>query len=737
MRVSIRKSLVAQFIAFAIGAMMTLSFGQPATAAEPTAKLDSKTGRVVLTNGRLELVIETRQGINPCSLRDLKSGQVYADRDYVWPGGGFPKMEQPPVIKNHKGKSCSASFKGQLGSILVEQTFTASANEPGVILESITIRNSTDSGIATADFKCGFAKHLQEGDTWASDASDVHFCPVPYRRETNGQMQEFPLREVAEHGSSFSGWMETVYPTPIWGAEGWVWIKGATSFLVAKYNSRNMEWSLMEPVKRGTETVLQFAGAGQWKHGHPEGSARLDPGKSYQFGETRLQAVDGDWKQAFYAYRNYVNGKGCALPKTYNPPVQWNELYDNEYFPRVCALIDEYFFKSKRNFCPEYYEKNNKLLNEYYTLALMKAEAAKARELGCEALYLDPGWDTGLAHQVWDVSRLGSMESFVKMIRQTYGMKGVCLWCSLAGVPPTIGDPSADPPEARVITKDGKPADLLECFASPAFLDTKEKRLHEVCRNGAVFLMFDSDQYSGPCYDKTHGHSIPSTREEHAKALFELARRVKAKYPHVLIELHDPITGPSGIHYTPTYFGYNPPTSFDCLWGHEFMWNSMDDLLSRRAVSLYYYNLAYSIPLYLHVGLKTDNENALVFWWYASTCRHLGVGGKPAPAVWDAEKKAMQAYLPLKRFYTQGVFYGIDEMVHAHTLPDLRESVLNVFNLDDKPVQKEVQFRLADIGLPAGSVKVDGASFTSKDGEITMKLDIPAHGHQLVKVKAL
>ena len=42
----------------------------------------------------------------------------------------------------------------------------------------------------------------------------------------------------------------------------------------------------------------------------------------------------------------------------------------------------------------------------------------------------------------------------------------------------------------------------------------------------------------------------------------------------------------------------------------------------------------------------------------------------------------MQTYLPLKRFFTQGEFYGIDEMVHAHTLPELRESVLNVFNLD-------------------------------------------------------
>ena len=180
------------------------------------------------------------------------------------------------------------------------------------------------------------------------------------------------------------------------------------------------------------------------------------------------------------------------------------------------------------------------------------------------------------------------------------------------------------------------------------------------------------------------------------------------KYPHVLIEMHDPITGPSNIHYTPTYFGYNPPNSFDCLWGHEFMWNSMDDLLSGRAVSLYYYNLAYSIPIYLHVSLKHGQrkcDGVLV------VCQHvpaLGNGRKAAiPPSGRQTRRAMQTYLPLKRFYAQGGFYGIEETVHAHTLPDLKESVLNVFNLTDKPVEKEVRFQLADIGLPAGSIQVE------------------------------
>lgn len=706
------------------------------TAAAPTITWNAETGQAVLTNGQMELIVETKSGINPRSLRDISSGQVYADRDYVWSGGGFPKMTGDPVISDMKDGGRSIEFKGRLGAIDVSQQFTLPSNQSGVILEQVTISNPTDKTVETAAFHCGFAKHLRDGDTWASDAADVQFCPVPYRRETNSQMQVFPLRQVVEHGSTYGGWNEPQKPTPIWGAEGWVWSKGPASFLIAKNNQPGMEWSLMEPIKRGAETVLRLGGAGQWKYGHPEGATRLEPGKSYRFGETRLQSIPGDWKQAYYAYRDYAAAKGARRPKDYDPPVQWNELYDNEYYFKVCGIGDQYFATGKPGFCPEYYETNKKMLNQYYSLDIIKGEAAKAKDLGCQALYLDPGWEIGPSRQIWDSERMGSMPSFVKMIREQYGMRGICFWCSLAGVPPTIGDVSACPKEAQVLDKDGKPAPFLLCLPSPGFLDTKEKNLLDLARDGALFFMFDSNQYSGPCYDKTHGHNNPSTREEHAKALFELARRVKVKYPKVLIEMHDPITGPCNIHYTPTYFGYNPPNSFDCLWGHEFMWDSMGDLLSHRAVSLYYYNLAYEIPLYLHISLKQDNEHALLFWWYASTCRHLGLGGKPGPAAWEADKRAMKTYLPLKQFYTQGKFYGIDEMVHAHTLPELRESVLNVFNLTDKPEEKEVRFRLADIGLPAGSVKVDGAPATVNGDEITLKVSVPARGHQLIKVKS-
>jgi hypothetical protein len=698
------------------------------------------TGRIMLASGRLELIVETKSGINARSLRDRESGQVHTDSDYVWPDAALPTIEKEPLLTQGPDGSRTIVLQGRLGSLEVKQVFTAPAAEPGVILEEITIRNGTQKAVAAADFKCGFAKRIREGTAWLPDAADIRCCPVPYRRETDGKMQEFPLREVAERASSFGGWMEKPHATPIWGAEGWVWSKAPASLLVAKYNPSNMEWSLMEPVQRGTTTVLRFGGAGQWKYGHPEAASRLEPGQSYRFGPTRIQAVAGDWQPAYYAYRRWLESKGCGVPKGYNPPVHWNELYDNEYFFKCCKLGDNYLGQGKPGFTPELYGKFKELLDQYYTLDLMKAEAAKAQELGCEVLYLDPGWDTfgkrGGLH-VWDKDRLGPMDRFVAMIKKDYGLKGVSLWCSLAGAPPTFVDAKTYP-AAQVLSKDGVKEPYLLCHPSAAFLDAKENLLLELCRNGALFLMFDSNQYSGPCYDKSHGHGIPSTREDHARATCELARRIKAKYPHVLIEMHDPITGPCGIHYTPSYYGYAPPTSFDCLWGHEFMWDPLKDLLSRKAVSLYYYNLAYSIPLYLHVSLKGDNAHALVFWWFASTCRHLGVGGKPAdPAVWEAEKRAMRRYLPLKRFYTQGVFYGRDEMIHVHTLPDIQESVINIFNLEDKPVRRQVRFQLPAIGLRAGTVQVEGATAQQRGDNVTFELDVPAHGHQLARVRLL
>jgi len=67
------------------------SGGEPAAA--PTIAWGAESGQARIANGRLELFVETGPGLNARSLRDLKGGAVSSDRDYCWPGGGFPVLE--------------------------------------------------------------------------------------------------------------------------------------------------------------------------------------------------------------------------------------------------------------------------------------------------------------------------------------------------------------------------------------------------------------------------------------------------------------------------------------------------------------------------------------------------------------------------------------------------------------------------------------------------------------------
>jgi hypothetical protein len=137
------------------------------------------------------------------------------------------------------------------------------------------------------------------------------------------------------------------------------------------------------------------------------------------------------------------------------------------------------------------------------------------------------------------------------------------------------------------------------------------------------------------------------------------------------------------------------------------MWNPLEDLLSGTALSLFYYNLGYDLPLYLHINMDNDNDNCLAFWWFASTARHLGIGGGASNEKrYQAYKQAMSEYLPLKDLYSRGTFYGIDELTHIHVLPEVGRCVLNAYNLTDTPVSRDVDVRLNDLGLMEGCARV-------------------------------
>lgn len=260
--------------------------------------------------------------------------------------------------------------------------------------------------------------------------------------------------------------------------------------------------------------------------------------------------------------------------------------------------------------------------------------------------------------------------------------------------------------------------------------------------------MFDGTAYREECWDPAHGHPVPARLEEHCKAMCRLARMVHAEFPNVLIEMHDPANGGSPNRTCPIYYGHgscsegdNPSSSaqgFDSVWAFELMWKPMEDLISGRSVALYYYNLAYSLPLYIHVDLRTDNSSAIVFWWNASTCRHLGIGGTHADAaVREVHRQSMATYLRLKPHFSSGVFFGIDEETHVHCQHDGASAVINCFNLSDRPVTRKIRFDPAEFGLSSSQPwQFFGGAFQESGSLYLGEVGIAPRSHVLVEIRS-
>jgi hypothetical protein len=250
--------------------------------------------------------------------------------------------------------------------------------------------------------------------------------------------------------------------------------------------------------------------------------------------------------------------------------------------------------------------------------------------------------------------------------------------------------------------------------------------------------MYDGNSWNGGCVNSEHGHPVPYCLEDHIRANLDLAQRVHAKYPRVLIELHDPGAGGSSARLTPVYYKYGLPGSYDENWGFELMWDPLADLKETRARSLYYYNMGCNVPLYLHIDLRKDNESCVVLWWYASTCRHLGIGGtSPKASVVQAQQQAMRRYRQLEGFYKRGEFYGLSEEIHLHVLPKESAFVVNLFNLSDDTRILSGNCSLARLGLdPRKAYRTASDWATVKDGRFQVNRSMPPWSAQMAEFRA-
>jgi hypothetical protein len=204
--------------------------------------------------------------------------------------------------------------------------------------------------------------------------------------------------------------------------------------------------------------------------------------------------------------------------------------------------------------------------------------------------------------------------------------------------------------------------------------------------------------------------------------------------------MHDMIAGGSVMRYTPVYYKYGLPGSYDENWGLELMWQPMEDIRSGRARALYHYNMGCNIPVYLHIDLRDDNEHLIVFWWYASTCRHLGIGGTHEnPRIAQAHRLAMQHYRRLERFYKRGDFYGIGEEIHIHALRQENAFTINLFNLSDQSRQISGSISFDQMGLDRDRWYENtlGGSFDNQNGVFHIQRRMEPWSTQIGEVREL
>lgn len=366
----------------------------------------------------------------------------------------------------------------------------------------------------------------------------------------------------------------------------------------------------------------------------------LSPEKACCFPKTRYMFFSGGENRGLYQYREFMKSHGIGMPQNYDPPFNYCVYY--EY--------------------PGYFRKDE----------LMK-EADLAASLGCTLLYTDQGWEDSFGSGIWDAGRLGSLKEMVEELAQKGLKVGVLVGMHMkeCRMPKNVWrrDPAGE-------IQRGDPWHCVGvCVQSPVWQRIKKMRLKKLAMDGIAFMSFDFNNYENVCYAKDHLHAGQSGEWEHAEALAGMQEGLKKECHGLLIEAHDWLN--AGTYTYPVYLF---PGSCQERWGFEYMWTPFEDFKAGRLQNLYYYNMAYEKPLYLHIDLADDNEHMAVFWYIASTVRHFGIGnfnrvesGRKALC-----REAISCYCKVREYLTQGTFWGINPLVHFHHLRE-KGSLLLLF----------------------------------------------------------
>jgi len=643
--------------------------------------------RFTLSNQYWELEIQNNKNLFIYKLTSKVNDEIYADQDYHYriltsskKGSRFAYLLHLNLESKAK-KLSSREVRMQANDTLIiegkfedtEILFTHEfklGEDNGWLDEKITLSNRGKKKFRFSLINFGFKKSLfKQYSGWSEHLDEFTLTSIPTRRYfgygDDRRKETFRANDIL-----LGAWVTKEAEMPGFCAEGWLWGNKKGGLLTCKYNPSQMEYARFHRVPttlpgRGAEDVdIVFGGVSLYE-GNPELATILEPNESYTFGVTRYIVYEGDYKEGYYLYRSHLDEHGHKFKQDYNPPVHWNELYNLGWVAEKTG-----FFVEGTEF-------------EIYTLEQLYEEAELARDIGAECLYLDPGWNIALGSSIWNEERFGSLKEFSKNIHEKYGLKlALHLMMNFEG--------ENEPDEFYLRNKKGvkvvsDPYTNLYCLcANNHWVEEKTRRLLELAKEGIDFFMFDFT--------------------DHAENIFKVIQNVKKKFPNILIEAHD--RGVRPRH--PLYYQHNLPRSFDENWGFECMWNPMQDLLSGRATQLFEYNLAYSIPLYLHINENSDNENMLQFWWYASLARHLGIGGLKDKnnSKYKALKQAMLLYKTIKPVMTRGTFYGLDYNMHLHVAEDNASGVITAYNLTSRKKKVNIQLNLSQYGLQISKLEI-------------------------------
>jgi hypothetical protein len=308
-----------------LAATQTAMVALHAVTVAPSARAESKTSAATQKNAQFELTLSPGTGLQ-CKLVHVPSGKVLAD-GYSY-SFGLPALTAEKV----EGSSIVLHAKTDTG-LAFKHRFTV---DPAAswIEEQVEFTNTGTTPLDLHNARCGFVLPLQlEGEKVEAGWAQHKLTAIPFRREPNGlrlQYADFSLHQILTGPYSSELWTMNTTVTPGFAAEGWAWTDGKRGILISKFSPGGLEFAVLDRVALPQNKVgFRWGGIGIYR-GSPEHGAWLKPGETYQFGVTRITAFYGDWMQGFYTFRAEMEKRGQGVADGFNPPVHWNELYDNK-----------------------------------------------------------------------------------------------------------------------------------------------------------------------------------------------------------------------------------------------------------------------------------------------------------------------------------------------------------------------------------------------------------------------